>query len=70
MHPSKLPRWRGAAPLQRTLFHGDQVSAVTIMQMDAGMDTGPILRQEERLVRPGVTLPEFSQEMANAGAEL
>jgi len=46
IHASLLPRWRGAAPIQRTLLAGDAQSGITIMQMDAGLDTGPMLRQE------------------------
>lgn len=47
IHPSLLPRWRGAAPIQRTLFAGDQETGVTIMQMDAGLDTGNTLLQKK-----------------------
>lgn len=47
IHPSLLPRWRGAAPIQRTLYAGDAKTGVTIMQMDVGLDTGPILLQRE-----------------------
>ena len=46
IHASLLPRWRGAAPIQRALLAGDAQSGITIMQMDAGLDTGPMLRQE------------------------
>lgn len=45
VHPSLLPKWRGAAPIQRSIEAGDLLSGVTIMQMDKGMDTGPILKQ-------------------------
>ena len=47
VHPSALPRWRGAAPIQRTLMAGDKYTAVCIMQMDEGLDTGPILMRED-----------------------
>lgn len=47
IHPSLLPKWRGAAPIQRSLEAGEKETGVTIMQMDAGMDTGPILLQEK-----------------------
>ena len=43
IHASLLPRWRGAAPIHRALLAGDEVTGVTIMQMDAGLDTGPML---------------------------
>ena len=46
VHASLLPRWRGAAPIQRALLAGDAATGITIMQMDAGLDTGPILLQE------------------------
>ena len=46
IHASLLPRWRGAAPIQRALLAGDRVSGISIMQMDAGMDTGPLLAQK------------------------
>lgn len=47
VHPSLLPRWRGAAPIQRTLMAGDEVTGICIMQMDEGLDTGDILLKEE-----------------------
>jgi len=47
VHASLLPRWRGASPIQQAILHGDTLSGVTIMQMDVGMDTGPILSQSE-----------------------
>ena len=46
VHASLLPRWRGAAPIQRAILAGDRETGVTIMQMDEGLDTGPILLQE------------------------
>jgi methionyl-tRNA formyltransferase len=46
IHASLLPRWRGAAPIQRALLAGDAETGISIMQMDAGLDTGPVLRQE------------------------
>ena len=46
VHPSLLPRWRGAAPIERTIMHGDAITGVTIMQMDAGLDTGPIYAEK------------------------
>ena len=44
VHASLLPRWRGAAPIQRAILAGDEVTGVTIMQMEEGLDTGPMLR--------------------------
>jgi methionyl-tRNA formyltransferase len=46
LHPSLLPRWRGASPIQHTLLHGDVRTGVTLMMMDAGVDTGPIIAQD------------------------
>ena len=45
VHGSLLPRWRGAAPLNAAILHGDRVTGITIMKMDAGLDTGPIISQ-------------------------
>lgn len=53
VHPSLLPRWRGAAPIPRTLMAGDRVTGVCIMQMDEGLDTGDVLLREE------FTIPDF-----------
>jgi len=50
VHASLLPRWRGAAPIQRALLAGDAVTGVSIMQMDAGLDTGPVLLRVETAV--------------------
>jgi len=47
VHASVLPRWRGAAPIQWAILSGDETSGVTVMQMEAGMDTGPILHTIE-----------------------
>lgn len=55
VHPSKLPRWRGAAPIQRTIMAGDKETAICIMQMDEGLDTGDILLSERYPVVPGTT---------------
>src|SRR5512133_2755259 len=47
VHASYLPRWRGAAPIQAAILHGDEFTGVSIMKMDAGIDTGPVLIQEK-----------------------
>ena len=52
LHASLLPRWRGAAPIQRAIMEGDAVTGVTVMKMDEGLDTGPIVWQ-----RPGADRP-------------
>jgi len=54
VHPSDLPRWRGAAPLQRTIMAGDRETAICIMQMDEGLDTGDILLHEPHIVPEGM----------------
>ena len=70
VHPSKLPKYRGAAPLQRTIINGDKESAVCIIRMDEGLDTGEILLQEEFLINSQITLPELSHKCAKLGADL
>jgi len=68
VHASLLPRWRGAAPIQRAILTGDDVSGVTIMQMDEGLDTGPILLKRELDIR-GKNTGQVTEEMAKLGAE-
>jgi len=67
VHASLLPRWRGAAPIQRAILAGDEVSGVTIMQMDEGLDTGPMLLKRELDIR-GKNAGEVTEEMAELGA--
>lgn len=69
IHPSLLPRWRGAAPIQRTLFAGDKKTGVTIMQMDAGLDTGPMLLQKHYVVAEDETTKTLHDKLAVIGAE-
>ena len=69
IHASLLPRWRGAAPIQRALLAGDEVSGVTIMQMDAGLDTGDILAQEVVRIEPGDTAGSLHDKLAGVGAD-
>jgi methionyl-tRNA formyltransferase len=70
VHPSLLPRWRGAAPIQRTVLAGDAETGITIMQMDAGLDTGPILLQERTALSPDETSGALQERLALRGAEL
>lgn len=70
IHPSLLPRWRGAAPIQRTVYAGDKVSGVTIMQMDVGLDTGPMLLQREYTLTPDETSQSLHDKLAVMGADL
>ena len=67
VHASLLPRWRGAAPIQRAILAGDEVSGVTIMQMDEGLDTGPMLLKRE-LSLFGKNAGQVTEEMAQLGA--
>ena len=67
VHASLLPRWRGAAPIQRAILAGDEVSGVTIMRMDEGLDTGPMLLRRELDIR-GKNAGQVTEEMAQLGA--
>ncbi|OYW16098.1 MAG: methionyl-tRNA formyltransferase [Novosphingobium sp. 12-64-8] len=69
VHGSILPRWRGAAPVQRAILAGDAVTGVTIMQMERGLDTGPMLAKAETPV-DGKTAGELTDEIASLGAAL
>ena len=70
IHASLLPRWRGAAPIQRALLAGDPVSGVSIMQMDAGLDTGPVLLSEAVAIAPDETGGTLHDKLASLGASL
>ena len=69
VHPSLLPEWRGAAPVEWAILSGDATTGVTIMQMDAGMDSGPILHQIPHRIDPGTTGGELSEHLAEMGAQ-
>ena len=70
IHASLLPRWRGAAPIQRAIEAGDAETGVTIMQMDAGLDTGAMLLAEAIKVGAGETAGELHDRLATLGARL
>lgn len=70
IHPSLLPRWRGAAPIQRAILADDAVTGVTIMQMDAGLDTGAILKQIEIPIGATTTTADLFGTTAELGAML
>jgi methionyl-tRNA formyltransferase len=70
VHASLLPRWRGAAPIERALLAGDETTGVTIMQMDAGLDTGPMLLQREVAIGPLDSGPGLRAKLAGEGASL
>ena len=69
IHASLLPRWRGAAPIQRAIEAGDALTGVSIMRMDAGLDTGPVYRMEELPIRPDDTAESLHDRLAEAGAQ-
>lgn len=69
IHASLLPRWRGAAPIQRAIMAGDTVTGVTIMQMERGLDTGPMLLAEATPI-DGKTTGALTQELGVLGARL
>jgi methionyl-tRNA formyltransferase len=70
VHASLLPRWRGAAPTPAAIIAGDEVTGVTIMRMDVGLDTGPILAQREEPIRADDTWETLENRLAKAGAAL
>lgn len=70
VHASLLPRWRGAAPIQRALLAGDDETGVAIMQMDRGLDTGAIFRVEAVPITPTTTAAELHDTLAALGARM
>lgn len=70
IHASLLPRWRGAAPIQRAILAGDTETGITIMQMNAGLDTGDMLLQQALAIGPRETAGELHDRLAVLGAEL
>jgi methionyl-tRNA formyltransferase len=70
IHASLLPRWRGAAPIQAAIAAGDAESGITIMQMDEGLDTGPMLLREATPIGPTTTTPELHDALSAIGARL
>jgi methionyl-tRNA formyltransferase len=70
IHASLLPRWRGAAPIARAIEAGDTVTGITIMRMDAGLDTGPMIRQEPIPIAADETAGTLHDRLARLGARL
>ncbi len=70
VHASLLPRWRGAAPIQAAILHGDGETGATIMRMDPGMDTGPILSRRAISITATDTAGSLSPKLAQLGADL
>jgi methionyl-tRNA formyltransferase len=69
VHASLLPRWRGAAPIQRAILAGDGATGISIMQMDAGLDTGPVLLERRIPIDPHATSGTLHARLAQLGAE-
>ncbi len=70
VHASLLPRWRGAAPIQAAIRNGDEQTGVTIMQMDAGLDTGPILTQQSIRIAADETGGSLTERLSQIGSDL
>ena len=70
IHASLLPRWRGATPIERAILAGDRHTGVSIMQMDDGLDTGPVLMQEEIPILEDDTMGTLRDRLAELGAKL
>lgn len=70
VHASLLPRWRGAAPIHRAIMAGDQETGVCIMQMEAGLDTGPVIAREAIQIGAKATTAELHDDLAALGARL
>jgi methionyl-tRNA formyltransferase len=70
LHASLLPRWRGAAPINRAIMAGDRESGVTIMKMDEGLDTGAIVNADRVAIAPDMTTGELHDVLSRRGAEL
>jgi methionyl-tRNA formyltransferase len=70
LHASALPRWRGAAPIQRAVMAGDAATAASVMRMDEGLDTGPVCLTEPVAIGPDMTAGELHDVLAERGAGL
>ncbi len=70
LHGSILPRWRGAAPIQRAIMAGDRETGVDLMRMEEGLDTGPVAREARVPIRPTDTAGDMTKVLAQLGAEM
>jgi len=70
IHASLLPRWRGASPIQAAILHGDEKTGITLMRMDEGLDTGPILSQSSIEIKPEDTAGSLETRLSVLGSEL
>jgi methionyl-tRNA formyltransferase len=70
VHPSLLPRWRGAAPIERAIMAGDEITGVSVMRVTEGLDSGPVALQEQTPVEPGENFGSLAVRLAGIGGEL
>ena len=70
IHASLLPRWRGASPIQRAIWAGDAESGVSLMQMDVGLDTGPVIAERSIKITARMTTPQLHGELSTLGAAM
>ena len=70
VHPSLLPRWRGAAPIERAIMAGDERTGVSLMRVTAGLDSGPVALREETPIAPEDDFESLSERLASLGGEL
>ncbi|MEA2759586.1 MAG: methionyl-tRNA formyltransferase [Methylobacteriaceae bacterium] len=70
LHASLLPRWRGAAPIQRAIMAGDAETGIMVMRMDEGLDTGPVALAEHVAIGPDATAGEIHDQLSQLGADL
>ena len=70
VHPSMLPRWRGAAPIERAIMAGDPVTGVSIMRLTEGLDSGPVCAQAEVPIEPSDDFGSLSERLTRVGTEL
>ena len=70
VHPSLLPRWRGAAPIERAIMAGDETTGVCVMRLQAGLDSGPVAMRREEPIGPSDDYGTLSARLAGAGGEL
>jgi methionyl-tRNA formyltransferase len=69
VHASILPRWRGASPIVQALLSGDSSTGITIIKMDQGLDTGPVLKIKETPIHPNMTQAMLTEQLSHIGAE-
>ena len=70
VHASLLPRWRGASPINAAMLHGDEKTGVTLMQMDVGLDTGPLIASRSIEIPEDAVAGQISDQLASLGGEM